>query len=344
MQTYSGASDASAAVALDKDRFIVADDENNVLRIYSTTEGGAPLQSFDLSSFLKVDQNHPEADIEGAARIGHRIYWIGSHGRNRDGKERPNRSCFFATEIHRTEETVDLVPVGYVCRTLVHTLVDSVDETLGLKKALYPAGWEQTKKKRKALAPKEEGINIEGLCASADGRTLYIGFRNPRPKHKTNGSVCALVVPLLNAAAVIEQQAPPEFGKPVLWDFKGLGIRGMDYSEYHKTFFIIAGPHNEDSQYILFRWSVQTDTWPDVVCPLVVPAKDFTPEGIVAFEGRSALWLLSDDGSLWVRPEYRTDCLPGNLRPDGHCQNKYLINPAHKHFRGVFIDPSGQID
>jgi hypothetical protein len=206
---------------------------------------------------------------------------------------------------------------------------------------MYPTGEEKTKKQLKALAPKKQGLNIEGLCASPDGGTLYIGFRNPRPKD-SDGSVRTLVVPLLNAAAVIERQATPEFGKPILWDFKGLGIRGMDYSVYHKTFFIIAGPHNEDSHYILYRWSGQTDTQPDVVCPLHVPVKDFAPEGIVAFAGRSALWLLSDDGSLWVRPEYRTDCLPGNLRPDGRCQNKHLINPAHKHFRGIFINPSGQ--
>ncbi len=32
--TFYGASDASAAVALDEEHFVVADDENNTLRIY----------------------------------------------------------------------------------------------------------------------------------------------------------------------------------------------------------------------------------------------------------------------------------------------------------------------
>ena len=40
-----GTSDASAAVAVGRDMFIVADDENNVLRVYKTTQGGLPRAS-----------------------------------------------------------------------------------------------------------------------------------------------------------------------------------------------------------------------------------------------------------------------------------------------------------
>ena len=37
---FRGASDASAAVAISNDTFIVADDENNVLRVYRTGQAG----------------------------------------------------------------------------------------------------------------------------------------------------------------------------------------------------------------------------------------------------------------------------------------------------------------
>ena len=62
---YRGASDSSAAVAVDKDMFIAADDENNILRIYRTDVGGMPVYSYDLTEFLGTEREHPEADIEG---------------------------------------------------------------------------------------------------------------------------------------------------------------------------------------------------------------------------------------------------------------------------------------
>ena len=51
---YRGASDASAAVAINENMFIVADDENNVLRVYGTDRPGMPLFSYDLTDFLGI--------------------------------------------------------------------------------------------------------------------------------------------------------------------------------------------------------------------------------------------------------------------------------------------------
>ena len=120
---YRGASDASAAVVIDKDMFIVADDENNTLRVYKTRQGGLPLFSFNMAEFLSIEPEYPEADIEGAAIIGQRIYWITSHGRNKDGKMRPNRYRFFATTINVKGQKITIQPVGTPCRTLIHNLV-----------------------------------------------------------------------------------------------------------------------------------------------------------------------------------------------------------------------------
>ncbi|MCK4789401.1 MAG: lamin tail domain-containing protein, partial [Desulfobacteraceae bacterium] len=96
---FRGAGDASAAAAISEDMFVVAHDENNVLRVYQTSRAGMPVFSYDLTAFLGIEDEHPEADIEGATMIGQRIYWITSHGRNKDGKMRPNRYRFFATEV-----------------------------------------------------------------------------------------------------------------------------------------------------------------------------------------------------------------------------------------------------
>src|SRR5262245_46723677 len=76
---YTGMCDASAGVAIAADLFIVASDEDNRLRIYRRDRPGAPEQEFDLTAFLKLGADQ-EADIEGATRIGDRIFWITSHG------------------------------------------------------------------------------------------------------------------------------------------------------------------------------------------------------------------------------------------------------------------------
>jgi len=83
---YSGLRDASAGVAVSSNLFIVADDEKNTLRLYSTDHAGPPLKEFDFNAFLEVTSKSPEADLEGAALLGNRAFWIGSHGRTRTAR------------------------------------------------------------------------------------------------------------------------------------------------------------------------------------------------------------------------------------------------------------------
>ena len=84
---FSGMCDASAGVSLDSDRFIVSNDEDNILRVYMHGSQGIPVQLFNWESYLDItyDFENPEVDIEGATKIGDVIYWIGSHGRNKKG-------------------------------------------------------------------------------------------------------------------------------------------------------------------------------------------------------------------------------------------------------------------
>jgi hypothetical protein len=97
ISVYSGICDASAAVALGNDYFVVADDELNLLRIYKRGQS-APVGQTDLSKFLETEHDK-ESDIEGAAAIGNKIFWITSHGANKDDKVQERRRKLFATEI-----------------------------------------------------------------------------------------------------------------------------------------------------------------------------------------------------------------------------------------------------
>ena len=202
---------------------------------------------------------------------------------------------------------------------------------LGLDQATRFGAANLTKQQLKNLAPKENGLNIEAICASADGNTLYIGFRNPRPSSK------AIVVPLDNPKQVIENQQPPVFADPLLWDLKGFGIRSMEYSHFHKAYFIIAGPHNDQpAAFALYRWSGRKDEPPQVVQSI---NSDFTPEALVPFKNSPKLLLLSDDGTLVIDVSDASECMQDKLRKDGKCLNKYLTNPAKKHFRAIWLQP-----
>jgi hypothetical protein len=337
---YHGMSDASAAVAVDKDKFIVADDENNVLRVYSVRGPDFPVYRYDLTQFLNIFPEHPEADIEGATMIGDTIYWISSHGRNKDGKMRPNRYRFFATSVKVENGKITIEPTGIPCKTLIHNLVLSMPaRQLGLDRATRFGALNLKKQERQNLAPKKAGLNIEGLCASHDGKIIYIGFRNPRPYERGSRRAQAIVVPLNNPQQVIGKRYTPMFGDPILWDLGGLGIRSMEYSDFHKAYFIIAGRHNEGPGFALYRWSGEKDSQPVLVRKLSFTQSSFGPEALVSFKNSGKFLLLSDDGTIPIKVSSPGECMEGELSKDGTCPNKYLTNENKKTFRGIWLTP-----
>jgi hypothetical protein len=337
---YRGMSDASTAVAVGDGMFIVADDEDNVLRVYKIRGSGFPVFHCDLTQFLNIYPEHPEADIEGATMIGDTIYWISSHGRNKDGKMRPNRYRFFATSVKVENGKVAIRPVGIPCKSLIHSLVKTGPaRRLGLVRATRFDAPNLTKRERKSLAPKQYGLNIEGLCASGDGQTLYIGFRNPRPFDGASSRVKALVAALNNPKQVIERGYPAIFGEPLLWDFGGLGIRSMEYSHFHKAFFIIAGPRNAEPRFVLYRWSGEKEKPPALVRKLSPDESGFSPEALVTFKNSGKFLLLSDDGTLAIKVSSPSECEEGELNYDGTCPNKFLVDQNKKYFRAIWVEP-----
>ena len=118
--------DASAAVPLEGGLFAVADDEDNVLRVYDSARGGVPLGQADVSLRLhlpvtpkkpknllpKKVPKPPETDIEAATRIGDLAFWLTSHGRNSSGKLKTERQRLFATSLPERGGDLDLVVEG----------------------------------------------------------------------------------------------------------------------------------------------------------------------------------------------------------------------------------------
>jgi hypothetical protein len=121
---YLHACDASAAAGISGTPFFAAaSDENSVLRVYDRGTAGPPLSILDAATFLELDDPaKPETDIEGAAQLGERIYWIGSHGRNQSGKVKKNRQRFFATTVAHVGAVVTLQPAGRPYKSLLADL------------------------------------------------------------------------------------------------------------------------------------------------------------------------------------------------------------------------------
>lgn len=271
---YRGMCDASAAVALDKDHFVVADDELNVLRVYRRDRPD-PVTLVDVSSFLGTEPEK-ESDIEGAAAIGNKIFWISSHGTNKDGKVQDRRRRLFATEL-----VAGAVPsvraVGKPYSRLIEDLsVDSRFTKYGLAEAA-------------TKPPKtKDALNIEGLADTVDGK-LLIGFRNPLSGDK------ALVVPIENPLDTIAGAAA-KFGEPIEIKLDGRGIRSFE--RVGTTYLIVAGPIDGKGTFDLYRWSGNAKEDPTVVANAGLHG--LNPEALFAIPGTAEVQILSDDGTVDV--------------------------------------------
>jgi hypothetical protein len=295
--TFIGMCDASAAAALDAERLIVADDEDNILRVYART-GGEALFEYDASDFLgnQGKKKPKEADLEAAAQIGDLTFWITSHGRNSKGKDKPERQRLFATKAMVSGDKIDIKPIGQPYSDLLDVLLGDA------RLAKFQLEHAST------LAPKAPGgLNIEGLAGSSEGH-LLIGFRSPVPEGK------AILVTVLNPREVIEGAAA-KLGEPQLVDLQGLGIRSIEYCA--GRYVIIAGATGEAASVPrLFEWDGKGQPKPVANVTL----QGLNPEGISFQQGKEkgVYFLLSDDGTQQVDGK---DC-------------KALKDPSQKSFRG----------
>ncbi len=265
---YIGICEASAAVALDDRHFVVASDETNTFHIYR--RGLAkPVQALQFKSFL----GNGKSDIEAAARIGDKVYWISSFSRPGDGGNARDRSILAASRIAQTPDGPTLEPLGTPFEGLRGYL----------KKELHRPGTD---------------INIEGLAATPQGY-LLIGFREPLIDKM------APVLRLMNPAAVTERGEEPRFGKPHRLDLGERGIRSIDWTGLVPPVYLVLaglqtdkgerhkGEGDKGEKFSLYSWG--GDDQPPVKLPAQFP-RDFTAEALVFYPEKGLAQILSDDG------------------------------------------------
>lgn len=315
LQHY-GVCDASASVALDENRFLVANDEDNILQVYSANESGKPLgKGIDTNSYFPDKDPKDEVDIEGAAELNGIIYWISSHGRNKKNKFKPERHQFFANKItNLSPPTLSLVGKSYSQLVLKDMLNAKHLKKYNLQDA-------------EKIAPKEKGgLNIEGLTTTPDGE-LLIGFRNPIHKDK------ALLLPLKNPADLIQEnnsELTASFGEMIELDLGNRGIRSIEYWQTYQVYLIVAGAYDGSDNFTLYWWTGNHP--PQEITSFPLPDQ-FRPESVLFYPNRpNQFQLLSDDGTIERPGEGGKMCKKiGDKNDPDYC---------HKYFRSVWITVS----
>jgi hypothetical protein len=273
---FRGMCDASGAVPLSSRSFAVADDEDNILRIYDAEAGGEPTGAYDLSEPLgvlpekKKKKQKPglETDVEAATLIGDTALWLTSHGRSRSGEMRPERIRFFGTTA--------VAPL-----TLIGTPYDHLLDDLLAHPELVKLGLAQSAR----IAAKKGGLNLEGMTATPEGKVI-IGFRTPVAEKK------AIIVLIENPLQMIRGEKA-KLGALILLDLGGGGVRSLSW--WRGRYLIFASGADETPPSKLF-------TWKEGEAPRLIPTdfRDVNPEAFFTPEDREEFLVLSDDGHVEV--------------------------------------------
>jgi hypothetical protein len=244
---HTGTSDASTAQMIDNNLMFVGDDENQGLRLYNRQNSGLPIKSFDYTTSLGLTDLSGglprEVDIEASARVGNRIYWMGSHSNASNGNTRPNRYRFFATDIAGTGNATTLSYMGRYDNLKTELLAWDASNGHGLGANFLGLTASATTGKAPEIAD-GSGFNIEGFEIAPNNSTAYICFR--APLESTTTRTKALIIPLTNFANLVSgnpTSTAATFGNPIQLDLGGRAIREMKKNASGE-YLIMAGPHD----------------------------------------------------------------------------------------------------
>lgn len=299
---HTGTSDTSTAIAIDADYMLVADDEDQTIRLYDRNDSGLPLNSFDFTGFLGLSGSS-EVDIEASTRIGNTIYWTGSHSNNSSSNDRPNRERIFATELSGSGANTTLTYTGHY-QFLEDDLI-AWDSANGAPLGLAASA-------ASGVSPEvPNGFNIEGLTIAPDGSTAYIAFRAPNVP--TSDRTQALIIPVTNFTSILSPTGgtagSASFGAPIQLDLDGRGIRSIERNA-NNEYLIVAGPAGAatgtaPADFRLYTWTGNASDAPLLrTADLTALNADGSFESIVALPNSlttsSQIQLLVDNGdSVW---------------------------------------------
>lgn len=291
----TGMSDASDGIPLDSNYYISADDELDVINVYSRSHSGLPLVSFDYTNLVGLtDLSKPETDIEASTTSPNNTskkYFIGSMSTGGSSFSiRPNRDIIFATLITGTGAATSFTVNG---RVTLRSQIVSWGDTHGYNFSASAAAGIDSKS--------ASGFAVEGMVFGPDSNTLYIALRAPLVPTSTRTN--AVIVPIQNFELWFNNGNPsgnPTFGAPIELNMNGRGFRDLIQLS-NGTYVIIAGnPAGSPITSAIYKW---TGNASDAPVPVITSA-----DGILNLEGvipvtqgthlsTSQLQVISDGGS-----------------------------------------------
>lgn len=232
-------SDGVSAVAVLDDLLVIGSDETKALQVLRRSDADGERYRV-LEESLGLDDRPDDGDavdIEGMCRSGNIVFAIGSHSRARrrpepDRTQKENHEQLArGPEQKRVTEVVyriELDKAGAERQTTVMYLASALERNAILRGFLDTAGG-------------ENGIEIEGLAAGADGR-LYAGFRGP--------VLSGNLVPVLRFGFGM----PPRQPALPFVNLDGRGVR--DITAAGEGFLILAGPSGDGpGSYQVYYWN-----------------------------------------------------------------------------------------
>ena len=257
---FDGVCDGSTGILTDSKQLLIAYDEDQSLHLYSTS-GGPELQEISLSEGLLLTSER-ELDLEGSAQIDDIVWWVGSHGRNKDGKPRPNRQVFFSTGAQGDPRTeiIDLLPV--------------LRRFAPLRKQLHEGVL--------ARPPKRGGLNIEGLAETPEGE-LWLGLRSPLTA--SNGMTGEATLVRLKFTS----SNRPKVRDVLHLNLQDRGVRSLTWD--NNRLLILAGPVQAGGSFALYSYQDEGLT------ELQAPLAGLNPEALIPLDNHRYL-VLSDDGAV----------------------------------------------
>ncbi len=244
---HSGAADASAAIAIDANYMIIADDEDQILRIYDRQHSGMPVKSIDMNLSLKLE-GQQKVDIEAVTRVGNTLYWLGSHSNDSSGAEQLDRELIFSTPLSGTGAATDLMAIDQYAdlKTELEQWDSSNGHGLGADALGLTSSAADTQ-----IPQANNGFSIEGLSMQPGSTTAaFLGFRAPLMNITDRNK--ALVIPVSNLTDAM-QASPIQFAAPIFLNLGGRGIRSLECNA--NGCVILAGAVDSVADFALYTWS-----------------------------------------------------------------------------------------
>ncbi len=267
----------SAVEQLADGRLLLVEDEaSRAINLLTIADDGSLIE--DAFTDLKLTRGFGRRlnDLEGLSidENGY-IYAITSHSKDQKGKRSPDREHLLRFKIKGNN-------------------VGDINHYTSLTDALQTASKVKAEiKAQTGQAPDFGTLNIEGLAYSRQKKELLIGLREP------TADDLSIIIPIRNPADLFDNQTDPVFGKPILLDLKGGGIRGLSYDAILDTFLVVNEIRNQEGNNYsqLWSWGGKPDESPQPIeLPEIINMNNVEAIDSIMIHGEPYLLLMSDEG------------------------------------------------